>query len=198
MNARPAPACVWREAHFTPSWGKEKDVPCVGAAALFSRRDDDDSSPVRASVASRALFFEGVEVLLALKKLYPREFQWREGPGRTGVPKPAPKFVSRPDTRRSRVERASARARVLASPTKRTLSSRDAPHPLKKEGAADYLPIRPHFIDLLTGSPGLRLAMDGAADPEQRRLAVEREGEKWEKQLLAFEKSRRDALLYHD
>ncbi len=198
MNARPAPACVWREAHFTPSWGKEKDVPCVGAAALFSRRDDDDSSPVRASVASRALFFEGVEVLLALKKLYPREFQWREGPGRTGVPKPAPKFVSRPDTRRSRVERASARARVLASPTKRWRSSRDAPHPLKKEGAADYLPIRPRFIDLLTGSPGLRLAMDGAADPEQRRLAVEREGEKWEKQLLAFEKSRRDALLYHD
>ena len=38
--------------------------------------------------------------------------------------------------------------------------------------------------------------MDGAADPEQRRLAVEREREKWEKQLLAFEKSRRDALLY--
>ena len=190
MNARPAPACVWREAHFTPSWGKEKDVPCVGAAALFSRRDDDDYSPVRASVASRALFLEGVEVLLALKKLYPREFQWREGPGRTGGPKPAPKFVSRPDTRRSRVERASARARVLASPTKRLRSSRDAP---PREGAAQG---RPHFIDLLTGSPGLRLAMDGAADPEQRRLAVEREGEKWEKQLLAFEKSRRDALLY--
>jgi uncharacterized protein YbbC (DUF1343 family) len=188
MNARPAPACVWREAHFTPSWGKEKDVPCVGAAALFSRRDDDDYSPVRASVASRALFLEGVEVLLALKKLYPREFQWREGPG-APVPKPAPS-ASRPDTRRSRVERASARARVLASPTKRWRSSRDAP---PKEGAAEG---RPHFIDLLTGSPGLRLAMDGAADPEQRRLAVEREGEKWEKQLLAFEKSRRDALLY--
>ena len=191
MNARPAPACVWREAHFTPSWGKEKDVPCVGAAALFSRRDDDDYSPVRASVASRALFLEGVEVLLALKKLYPREFQWREGPG-APVPKPAvPKpSASRPDTRRSRVERASARARVLASPTKRSRSSRDAP---PEEGAAEG---RPHFIDLLTGSPGLRLAMDGAADPEQRRLAVEREGEKWEKQLLAFEKSRRDALLY--
>ena len=191
MNARPAPACVWREAHFTPSWGKEKDVPCVGAAALFSRRDDDDDD-ARASVASRALFLEGVEVLLALKKLYPREFQWREGPGVSvwTQARAAPKLVSRPDTRRSRVERASARARVLASPTKRLRSSRDAP---PREGAAQG---RPHFIDLLTGSPGLRLAMDGAADPEQRRLAVEREGEKWEKQLLAFEKSRRDALLY--
>ena len=177
---QPAPSCVWREAHFTPSWGKEKDVPCVGAAALFSRRDDDDDD-ARASVASRALFLEGVEVLLALKKLYPREFQWREGPGAPAWTQTrAAPSASRPDTRRSRVERASARARVLASPTKRSRSSRDAPR----------------FIDLLTGSPGLRLAMDGAADPEQRRLAVEREGEKWEKQLLAFEKSRRDALLY--
>ena len=180
---QPAPSCVWREAHFTPSWGKEKDVPCVGAAALFSRRDDDDT---RASFASRALFLEGVEVLLALKKLYPREFQWREGPGAPAWTQTrAAPSASRPDTRRSRVERASARARVLASPTKRSRSSRDAP----PKG-------RPHFIDLLTGSPGLRLAMDGAADPEQRRLAVGREREKWEKQLLAFEKSRRDALLY--
>ena len=185
---QPAPPCVWREAHFTPSWGKEKDVPCVGAAALFSRRDDDDA---RASFASRALFLEGVEVLLALKKLYPREFQWREGPGAPAWTQTrAAPSASRPDTRRSRVERASARARVLASPTKRSRSSRDAP---PKEGAAEG---KPHFIDLLTGSPGLRLAMDGAADPEQRRLAVEREREKWEKQLLAFEKSRRDALLY--
>ena len=166
---QPAPSCVWREAHFTPSWGKEKDVPCVGAAALFSRRDDDDT---RASFASRALFLEGVEVLLALKRLYPREFQWREGPGAPAWTQTrAAPSTSRPDTRRSR---------VLASPTKRSRSSRDAPR----------------FIDLLTGSPGLRLAMDGAADPEQRRLAVEREREKWEKQLLAFEKSRRDALLY--
>ena len=54
----------------------------------------------------------------------------------------------------------------------------------------------PPFIDLLTGSAGLRLALDGATDPEQRRVAVERERGKWEKQLLAFEKTRRDALLY--
>jgi hypothetical protein len=38
--------------------------------------------------------------------------------------------------------------------------------------------------------------MDGAPDPDSRRVAVEREREKWEKQLVAFEKSRRDALLY--
>ena len=176
---QPAPPCVWREAHFTPSWGKEKDVPCVGAAALFSRRDDDDA---RASFASRALFLEGVEVLLALKKLYPRAFQWREGPGARSNPTSPASAASRPDTRSSRVARGSARARVLASPTKVSSRSRKASPP--------------PFIDLLTGSPGLRLALDGAADPEQRRLAVEREREKWEKQLLAFEKSRRDALLY--
>jgi hypothetical protein len=38
--------------------------------------------------------------------------------------------------------------------------------------------------------------MDDAPDPDSRRVAVEREREKWEKQLVAFEKSRRDALLY--
>ena len=50
---QPAPPCVWREAHFTPSWGKEKDVPCVGAAALFSRRDDDAREFPAAPKASR-------------------------------------------------------------------------------------------------------------------------------------------------
>ena len=56
---QPAPPCVWREAHFTPSWGKEKDVPCVGAAALFSRRDDDDARAVspRALCSSKASRF---------------------------------------------------------------------------------------------------------------------------------------------
>ena len=89
-------------------------------------------------------------------------------------------------------------ARVTTSllvPSSNALDARSSLDAPPKEGAAEG---RPHFIDLLTGSPGLRLAMDGAADPEQRRLAVEREGEKWEKQLLAFEKSRRDALLYDD
>ena len=179
---RPVSACVWREAHFTPSWGKEKDVPCVGAAAMFSVAGDSRLGSEAAGVVSRALFLEGVEVLLALKKLYPRAFQWREGPGARSNPTSPASAASRPDTRSSRVARGSARARVLASPTKVSSRSRKASPP--------------PFIDLLTGSPGLRLALDGAADPEQRRVAVEREREKWEKQLLAFEKSRRDALLY--
>ena len=120
---------------------------------------------------------------MALKKLYPRAFQWREV-SRNGV------FFetnsSRPDTRSlSRVERAAARARVFASPTKVSRNE-------KKDDASN----KPPFIDLLTGSAGLRLAMDGAPDPDSRRVAVEREREKWEKQLVAFEKSRRDALLY--
>ena len=190
---RPASACVWREAHFTPSWGKEKDVPCVGAAAMFSFSSSEDGDGAdalffsRVAYVNRALFLEGVEVLLALKKLYPRAFQWREV-SQNGV------FFetnsSRPDTRSlSRVERAAARARVLASPT--NVSRK------KNENASSFFSSHtPPFIDLLTGSAGLRLAMDGAPDPDSRRVAVEREREKWEKQLVAFEKSRRDALLY--
>jgi len=193
---RPASACVWREAHFTPLWGKEKDVKCVGAAAMFSSSEDENLGENLAlskiAFVKRALFLEGVEVLLALKKLYPTAFQWREGPvAREGVSRNGAEsrvsFSSRPDTRSlSRVERAAERARVLASPTKIS----------RNEKFSSSSSSSPPFIDLLTGSAGLRLAMDGAPDPDSRRVAVEREREKWEKQLVAFEKSRRDALLY--
>ena len=193
-----SPACVWREAHFTPSWGKENDVPCVGAAAMFAVADDAVGVARRGSeaatrVVSRALFLEGVELLLALKKLYPRAFQWREGPadGSETSSGPTRPNAFRPDTSSSRVARGSARARVLASPTKKTFSS--APRMTSSTNGAHA---SPPFIDLLTGSAGIRLALDGATDPEQRRVAVERERGKWEKQLLAFEKTRRDALLY--
>ena len=192
---RPASACVWREAHFTPLWGKEKDVKCVGAAAMFSSSEDENLGENLAlskiAFVKRALFLEGVEVLLALKKLYPTAFQWREGPvAREGVSRNGAEsrvsFSSRPDTRSlSRVERAAARARVL-SPTKVS----------RNEKFSSSSSSSPPFIDLLTGSAGFRLAMDGAPDPDSRRVAVEREREKWEKQLVAFEKSRRDALLY--
>jgi hypothetical protein len=163
---------------------------------MFSSSEDENLGENLAlskiAFVKRALFLEGVEVLLALKKLYPTAFQWREGPvaregmSRNGASKESVSFSSRPDTRSlSRVERAAARARVL-SPTKVS----------RNEKFSSSSSSSPPFIDLLTGSPGLRLAMDGAPDPDSRRVAVEREREKWEKQLVAFEKSRRDALLY--
>jgi hypothetical protein len=162
---------------------------------MFSSSEDENLGENLAlskiAFVKRALFLEGVEVLLALKKLYPTAFQWREGPvAREGVSRNGAEsrvsFSSRPDTRSlSRVERAAERARVL-SPTKVT----------RNEKFSSSSSSSPPFIDLLTGSPGLRLAMDGAPDPDSRRVAVEREREKWEKQLVAFEKSRRDALLY--
>jgi|TARA_B110000977_G_scaffold6923_1_gene9627 uncharacterized protein YbbC (DUF1343 family) len=184
---------VWREANFVPSWGAHMGRMCVGAHAFVKDQNC-------------ALFKDGVKILLTLKTLYPRDFSWREG------------FISiganaRPSRQSSRVDRGSNRASVLVSPVKPGGSyarSRDKEERLCGNGKGfengssntfgNFISnpaTSPPFIDLLTGSNALRLALDSyGGDFGKTTKAVEGVFVEWEKQLGAFEKVRRGAFLY--
>ena len=126
-RTRQPPSCVWR-GRFHAVVGKGEGRPVRRRGGAF--RDGDDGGPVRlARSVPRS------EVLLALK-LYPREFSGGKDRAPAWTQTRAAPSASRPDTRRSRVERA-ARARARAGVADQAFAL--VPRRAAEEGAADAL-----------------------------------------------------------
>ena len=204
---RPGPAARYREAYFTPTSGPHAGRVIAGIQVL----------PV---AADRALFREGVALLVDARRTYPNDFAWREG---TTL---APGARLRADRNAGRTTRAMSRAAVFKSPTKargepgRRNGRGDgegATEEEEEDGAGscagpggakarralvsarvfDAAPPtirRAPFVDLLTGTPRLREALD--APPEKTAAAVEEVFEEWEAQLRTFVRVREAYLLY--
>lgn len=213
---RAGAAAKYREAYFTPTSGPHAGRILAGVQVV----------PV---AADRALFREGVSLLVDARRTYPNEFAWREGAL-------APGARLRADRSAGRTTRAMSRAAVFKSPTKARRrgggeggegggagGSRDATaeehagsaHAGSGVGSSvqsrwtkarravvaarafDAAPptirLAP-FVDLLTGTPRLREALD--APPEETATAVEEVFEEWEAQLRTFVRVREAYLLY--
>jgi len=207
---RAGPAAKYREAYFTPTSGPHAGRIVAGVQVV----------PV---AADRALFREGVSLLVDARRTYPNEFAWREGAL-------APGARLRADRSAGRTTRAMSRAAVVKSPTKarrrgggegggaggsgsgdataeehagsgvgssvqsRWTKARRAMVAARAFDAAPPTIRRAPFVDLLTGTPRLREALD--APPEETAAAVEEVFEEWEAQLRTFVRVREAYLLY--
>lgn len=210
---RAGAAAKYREAYFTPTSGPHAGRILAGVQVV----------PV---AADRALFREGVSLLVDARRTYPNEFAWREGAL-------APGARLRADRSAGRTTRAMSRAAVFKSPTKarrrgggeggegggaggsgsgdataeehagsgvgssvqsRWTKARRAVVAARAFDAAPPTIRRAPFVDLLTGTPRLREALD--APPEETAAAVEEVFEEWEAQLRTFVRVREAYLLY--
>ena len=211
---RAGAAAKYREAYFTPTSGPHAGRILAGVQVV----------PV---AADRALFREGVSLLVDARRTYPNEFAWREGAL-------APGARLRADRSAGRTTRAMSRAAVFKSPTKarrrgggeggegggaggsgsgdataddqagssgvgssvrsRWTKARRAVVAARAFDAAPPTIRLAPFVDLLTGTPRLREALD--APPEETATAVEEVFEEWEAQLRTFVRVREAYLLY--
>ena len=227
---RPGPAATYREAYFTPTSGAHKNA-LVAGVQMFPAGPD------------RALFREGVELLLAMKRLYPGGFGWKEQAAAAdrykaarrraaaaavfatppGTPSRVPSTPEKPtplgiSSIAGGAARTHAHAHASASAAGNDPGSSRSPRgseagssrsSLERQGGAPRPPPpaaataaggRPPFIDLLTGSSRLRLAIDASCVNEDRgaegREALDRVLALWELERRNFAELRQGFLLY--
>ena len=205
---RPGPAARYREAYFTPTSGPHAGRVVAGMQVL----------PV---AADRALFREGVSLLADARRTYPNDFAWREGTLAPGARLRADRTAGRTTRAMSRAAVFKSPTKARGEPG---WSNGRSNEPSDGEGATteadgagsgagpgwakarralvaarafDAAPPtirRAPFVDLLTGTPRLREALD--APPEETAAAVEEVFEEWEAQLRTFVRVRETYLLY--